>query len=223
MGDLRLAFEDSSYEGTGKIFFYNGKLWAQAKLRNRSYAEEHGFHTALDELVWCRENCSTYFRFDFDREHYGKDTSRQAVIEQASSDMNRYLLVDGVLFEESAEPRYCIYTFGLGHNHGGTALSVDYGYNLNISKDCYFSALQGEEAVSEAKEIALGRGNTESVRRIKAEISVFMPELVKVKPHEQHGDGNKLLNTFNTITSVAPDTLTAGLLCIAATQKEISA
>ena len=51
MGDLRLAFEDSSYEGAGKIFFYNGKLWAQAKLRNRSYAEEHGFHTALDELV----------------------------------------------------------------------------------------------------------------------------------------------------------------------------
>ena len=84
MNDLRLAFEDSSYYGAGKIFFYNGKLWAQAKLRNSSYAEEHGFQTALDELVWCHEHCSTYFRFDFDREHYGKDTSRQGVIEVCS-------------------------------------------------------------------------------------------------------------------------------------------
>ena len=222
MNDLRLAFEDSSYYGAGKIFFYNGKLWAQAKLRNSSYAEEHGFQTALDELVWGHEHCSTYFRFDFDREHYGKDTSRQGVIEQADSDMNRYLLVDGVLFEESAEPRYCIYTFGLGHNHGGTALSVDYGYNCNISKDCYFSALQGDDAVAEAKRIAIGRGDTESVGRIKAEISVFMPELVKVEPQKQHGDGNKLSNTFNAITSAAPDIMTAGLLCIAATQKIIS-
>lgn len=223
MNDLQLAFEDTSYFGAGKIYFYRGKLWAQAKLRNASWAEEHGFQNPLDELIYNHEHCSAYFRFGFDREHYGKDTSRQAVVEQANSDINRYLLVDGVLFEESAEPRYCIYTFGLGHNHGGTALSVNYGYNINISKDCYFSALQGEEAVAEAKKIALGRGDTESVRRIKAEISVFMPELVKVNPHEQHGDGDKLLNTFSAITSVAPDTLTAGLLCIAATQKEISA
>lgn len=221
MDNLRLAFEDSSYDGAGKIYFYKGKLWTQAKLRNKNYAEEHGFHTALDELVWCHENCSTYFRFDFDREHYRKDTSRQAVVKQARNDMKRYLLVDGILFEKTAEPRYCIYTFGLGHNHGSTALSVNYGYNPNISKECYFSALQGDEAVTEAKKIALGRGDTESVGRIEAEISVFMPELVKVKPQKQHGDGNKLLNTFNTITSAAPDTLTAGLLCIAATQQQI--
>lgn len=222
MSALQLAFEDSSYQGAGKIFFYKGKLWAQAKVKCTQWCEEKNIHTPLDELIYDRENCSTYFRFAYDREYYGQDTSRQAVIKEARDDMKRYLLVDGVLFERSAEPRYCIYTFGLGHNHGGTALSVDYRYNPNISKDCYFSALQGEEAVTEAKKIALGRGDTESVSRFKAEISVFMPELVKVKPQKQHGDGNKLLNAFNAITSAAPDTLTAGLLCIAATQKIIS-
>ena len=65
--------------------------------------------------------------------------------------MRRYLLVDGELYHCTSEPRYCIYTFGLGHNHGGTALSVDYRYNPNISKNRYFSALQGVEAVAESK------------------------------------------------------------------------
>lgn len=217
MGDLRLAFEDSSFFGKGKIYLYKGKLWAQAKFHNPSWAEEHGYKTPLDELIYQNEHCSTYFRFDYDREHRGKDTSRNGVLKDARADMSLYLLVDGILFERTSEPRYCIYTFGLGHNHGGTALSVDYQYNSNISKDCYFSALQGEEAVVEAKKIALGRGDTESIGRFRAEISVFMPELVKVKPQKQHGNGCPLLNAFNEITSAAPDALTAGLLCIATT------
>lgn len=222
MSDLRLAFEDSSYGGAGKIYLYRGKLWKQAKLSNPSIAEEYGFKTPLDELLYWHENCSTYFRFSFDREHYGKDTSRQAVVKKARDDMKRFILVDGVLFERSGEPRYCIYTFGLGHNHGGTALSVNYGYNPNISKTRYFSALQGVEAVAEANRIAQGRGDTDDVGRFKAEISVFMPELVKVKPQKQHGDGNALLNVFDAITSAAPDAMTAGLLCIAATQGQLS-
>lgn len=214
--DLRLAFRDDSYDGEGEIFDYKGKLWTKAKLRNRSWAEEHGFQDPLEELLWNNEHCSTYFLFHWDREERGKDTSRNAAICMARTHLRNYLLVDGVLFNCVSEPRYCIYTFGLGHNHGGTALSVDYHYNPNISKECYFSALQGEEAVKEAKRIALGRGDTESVKRFKPSITVFMPELVKVKPKKQHGNGNKMLNTLEQIVSASPNSFTAGLLCIAA-------
>ena len=206
--------------GAGKIYLYHGKLWAQAKLRNTSWAEEHGFQNPLDELVYNHEHCSTYFRFHWDREE-GKETTRDAVIKKARADLRDYLLVEGVLYNRVSEPRYCIYTFGLGHNHGGTSLSVDYHYNPNISKSRYFSALQGTEAVEGANRIAQGRGDTKDVGRFKPEIIVFMPELVKVKPQRQHGNGNPLINAFDGITAAAPDTLTAGLLCMVATEHEL--
>ena len=217
MDSLRLAFEDNSYDGKGKIYFYKGKLWAQAKLRNTSWAEEHGFQNPMDELVYDHEHCSTYFRFSWNREN-GQETTREAVIKQARADLRNYLLVDGVLYNRVSEPRYCIYTFGLGCNHGGTALSVTYRYNHNISKTRYFSALQGAEAVVEANQIAQGRGDTKDVGRFKADIIVHMPELVKVKPQKQHGNGNPLLNSFNEITSAVSDPLIAGLLCMSIAQ-----
>lgn len=213
--DLQLAFEDTSFFGAGKIFFYKKKLWACAKLRNPVLSKEQGINTPLEDLLWTHEHCSFYFRFDFDR-RVGKDTSRKAVMAKAREDMQKYLLVDGVLYQQINEPRYCIYTFGLGHNHGGTSLSVNYGYNPNIPKDRYFSALQGDEAVAEANRIAAARGDTDSVDEFKSYIKVFMPELVKVNPRKQHGNGNSLLNTLDAIMEASPDKLTAGLLSIAA-------
>lgn len=180
MQDLLPAFKDNSYSGKGTIYFYKGKLWAEAKLPHVTFDEADEIKTALDYLVYCREHCSTYFRIGLER-RYGMDTAREAVLNQARKDMSRYLLVDGTLYEQTSEPRYCIYTFGLGHNHGGTSLSVDYYYNPNIPRYCYFPADRGAEAVDEAKRIALRRGDTESVHRFKPEIEVFMPELVKIK------------------------------------------
>lgn len=87
--ELQLAFEDNSYEGKGKIYFYKGKLYAKTKFRKDSWhkdiEEREGIaiETALDSLIWCNEHCSTYFRFAFDREYYGKDTSRESVIKKA--------------------------------------------------------------------------------------------------------------------------------------------
>ena len=219
MTDLQLAFEDFSYNGAGEIFFYKGKLWRKSSIRDicAGGEDEHGYHTPLEALAWWNEHGSRYFccRYPDHDEQY---TSRKAMLKKARSDMRGYLLVDGELYQVTTEPRYCIYTFGLGHNHGGTSLSVDYRYNPNISKFRYFSALQGEAAVSEANRIAQMRGDSKDVGRFKAEIKVYMPELVKVKPKKQHGDGNALLNTFDEITMAVSDSLVAGLLCIAATQ-----
>ena len=61
------------------------------------------------------------------------------------------------------------------------------------------------------------RGDTESVAEFKAEITVYAPDLVKINPQRQHGEGDPFLNKLDAITEAAPDTLTAALLCIAAT------
>lgn len=219
--ELQLAFEDNSYSGKGKIYFYKGKLWTKRKQPNINIIEdlrERGcnIESALDFLIYAREHYSTYFFFSWDRER-GEDTSRDAVIKRARADMRCVILVDGELYEQTAEPRYCINTFGLGHNHGGTGMFVDYHYNSNIRKDNYFSALDGDAAVEYANKVAARRGDTNDVGKFEKMIVVYMPELVKIKPKEQHGNGNEHINAMNDIIDGTNDPLTAGLLCLAMT------
>ena len=219
--ELQLAFEDNSYEGRGKIYFYKGKLYAKVKFRKDSWhkdiEEREGIsiETALDSLIWCNANCSTYFRSAFDREYRGEDTSREAVVKKARSGVKKYILVDGELYKQCAEPRYVINTFGLGHNHGGTGMFCEYHYNPNIRKDNYFSALQGEQAVAYANKVASQRGDTKDVGKFKPFIVCYMPELVKVKPNKQHGNGNKYLNSCEEVICGTDSTLEAGLMIMA--------
>jgi len=209
---LQLAFEDNSYQGKGKIFFFNRRLWCKAP-RNMFIAERHGTMTALEELIWERANCGRYFRFSWDRQ-CGLDTSRDGVIKAARKDMRNYIVVNGELYVVTSEPRYVVNTFGLGCNHGGTGLFVEYHYNPNIRKDNYFSALDGKDAVAYANKIAAGRGDTNDVGKFKEMIVVHMPELVKINPRRQHGDGNKLMNDMESLISEVKDPFFAGLLCM---------
>lgn len=216
--ELKLAFEDKSFDGKGKIYFYRGKLWCKTKTNPsilKDVQERYGIKTELDYLRWCNEHCSTYFFFEWDREKYRKDTSREAVIRRVKEDIKTYILVDNELYSQTSEPRYVVNTFGLGHNHGGTAMFCEYGYNPNIRKDNYFSALEGGQAVDYANKIAANRGDTEDIGRFKPFIICYMPELVKVKPNKQHGNGNKLLNSLESMISCTDSSTEAGLLTVA--------
>lgn len=218
--ELKLAFEDNSFEGKGKIYLYKGKLWCKTKINPntlKSVQEKDGnVQSALDYLIYCHEHCSTYFRHSFDRER-GEDTSRETVLKIARDSMKGYILVDGELYGQTSEPRYEINTFGLGHNHGGTGLFCVYGYNPNICKDRYFSALEGEQAVAYANKVAEGRGDTKDVGRFEPFIVCHMPELVKVKPNKQHGKGNELFGALETIVTRSKSATEAGLLTMAFT------
>ena len=217
--ELRLAFEDNSYNGRGKIYSYNNSLWYKEKMPNENIVEdlaERGFQiqSALDYLIYCNKHCSAYFRFSWDREVKGEDTSRDGVINAAQTDMNCYILVDGELYVVSSEPRYVVNTFGLGHNHGGTSMFVEYGYNPNIRKENYFSALDSEKAIAYANKVAVGRGDTNDVGKFKKLITVYAPELVKVNPNKDGYNGNKFLNAMEDVINGANDSLTAGLLVL---------
>ena len=212
INDMKLAFEDNSYEGKGKIYFFRNKLWRKAKVRDICAGDESKYESPLAALIYWREISSEFFpRTWRDGEH----PDRKHMIKMARKETAEYLLVDGELYTQTTEPRYCIYTFGLGHNHGGTALSVNYGYNPNISKECYFSALDGEKAVEKANETAARRGDTNDVGRFKAEITVYMPELVKVKPKKQHGNGNEFHNMMESVIENSSSQGEAAVVCMA--------
>ncbi len=211
---LRKAFEDNSYGGKGLIYSYNNRLWTAATIRDicGGGTNPERYTTPLEAVKWWNENGSMFFS-----SRYTGHPGRKDMINMAYADLDNYLLVDGELYVCTDEPRYCIYTFGLGHNHGGTSLSVDYCYNPNISHKRYFSALDGEKAVIEANRIAAAREDTKDIGKFAANIVVYLPECVTCDPVKDHGDGNELHNSFDAIITGSESTVEAALLCMATT------
>ena len=90
----------------------------------------------------------------------------------------------------------------------------------NIGKQNYFSALEGDKAVAYANYVAKRRGDTNDVGKFKPFIICHIPELVKVKPNKQHGDGNKFLNEMENMICNTDNVMEAGLLAICMCGKE---
>ncbi|MBO6031688.1 MAG: hypothetical protein J6Q22_09465 [Prevotella sp.] len=166
---LVLAYEDTSYDGKGKIYRYGGKLWAKAKMPNlpKEDLKRYKVKTPLDWLVWGNGNCSTYFSTRYGE---GENATRKAMVSKARKDVAKYILVDGELYEKTCKPEYFILTFGCG-NGDGTGLFVSYP----ARRDCglHFPATRGEDAVAKAKEIAIGRRDFNSVKNFKKYITVY--------------------------------------------------
>lgn len=220
LSDMQLAFEDKSYFGKGKIYFYHGKLWCKSKMNDICAGEddEHGYHTPLEAFIWWKEHSSCYFGNRWDD---GVHPDKEVIMKRLRKDMKKYLLVNGKLFQQTPEPRYVINVFGLGHNHGGTGMFCEYRYNPNICKDSYFPATEGEAAVAYANKTAAERGDTKDVGKFKPFIIVHMPELVKVKPNKQHGNGNKFMNDMEKVIKNSDSSAEAGILCAALAMMQI--
>lgn len=213
MENMKLAFEDNSYSGNGKIYFFRKKLWTKAKITDIcAPSDKDRYATPLDALIYWWERSSWFFpRAWRDGEHPDK----KHMVAVARKETRDFLLVDGELYKVISEPRYEVVTFGLGHNHGGTGMFCSYNYNPNICKDNYFSALQGEQAVAYANKVAAGRGDTNDIGEFEPFIICHMPELVKVKPNKQHGNGNEFLNTMESVIKNSDSQVEAGIMCVA--------
>lgn len=105
--------------------------------------------------------------------------NREDVIDLIQSRAESMLICDGYIYVPAGEPAYDIQTFGLGHNHGGTAMFI--GTAPKVPTQGYFNALQYDEACKYADSVALGRGDTKNVP-VKTNcgniIEVLIPEAV---------------------------------------------
>ena len=204
-----VAFRLSDYHHT-EIRFYGGRLWRQVQLNDIESGRvfEPVKADRLGGIL--RPNLP-----------WGHAKNRELCTKKYRQEAERYMVVDGELWQLTGEPRYVINTFGLGHNHGGTGLFVESYYNENISRERYFSALDGDRAVAEANRIAERRGDTESVGRFEKMIEVLIPEAVTIQPMQEHGEGDEFINKINAITEAAPDSTTAGLMAMMVTAKEL--
>lgn len=106
--------------------------------------------------------------------------SEEEFAERERRVLAEFLVVDGEVWHRIGEPRYEVCTFGLGSNHGGTAIMATFGDNANIAPQSYFRADDFKGAREYATRVALQRGDNESVARFRALIEVLDPGAVRL-------------------------------------------
>ena len=183
---LKLAFIDHYNEW--RVYYYNGKLYKQ-KTFNRTLAYNDEVDNALEDLILWRKKGSKYYAKPKSNAlcygEYGNYETPKDIVKRLKYEMSQYLIVDGVLYETIiGKPYYSIYTFGLGGNHGGTALFVSYSTApkrmIKESKGMAFAINDTEKAMTTAIQIASDRRDTNYIEFIKkSKIDIKMPELFK--------------------------------------------
>lgn len=215
--DAPVAFVLSDYhhqhEGSTKIRLYKGKLYMLETWQR--YAPGKPECPFDREFIGFGPETTKTLRLHNYNTCQGYEEQAAQLREEAA----RWLVIDGLVWIRCGEPMYEVMTFGLGHNHGGTGLFVETAYNPNVSRDRYFNALQGDEAVAAMNETARRRGDTKSVGRYGKMIEVLIPECVRRNPQKEHGEGDPFVNTLNAITEAADSPMEAGLLAIMAAAK----
>lgn len=236
--DMKSVYEGATttadFEGNGeyKMFaepyrVHNGKFY---KFCRASYGA--AISTAQTELKYVIADIkSDLYRYSlYEKENLFSDKSvyisdnLSEIVDNMQARANKYISLDGELWKECGEPRYVVNTFGLGHNHGGTAMFIEEFYNSNISSKNYFNAVDRDKAITYAKETAIARGDTDSVKRIgKMEnIEVLIPEFFKVDPEKEHGEENAFLNLLEDMVTSSNNATEAGILVTLATASEIN-
>ena len=155
--EVRL-FKSQLYK-EARISFYNGKC-----------AEEYAF----EAIPW-----ETVFR---KYPNYGEYTTKAEYIAYLKLTSREYLIVDGRVFHRCYEPFYRITTFG--YYGCGTAIFPE--FSDKSRKEVFgYSALDKDQAISDAIEIARNRGDEkdiDSIRRMPhGPIDVIMPSACKRK------------------------------------------
>ena len=202
VNELKIAFVVKDSFSQNVIYSYKGKLYKIAESR------EEG--EMIRDTVGGLCNLLRYHGT------IHSDLSEAQVKKELRKDAKNYLVSGKTVYRVTGEPRYCVYTFGLGHNHGSTALSVDYCFNENIAKSRYFTAMEYEKALQKAIEIATKRCDTDSIGRLANSeyIYVLDESAVKCKP-SKHGDGNPIINKMQSLTEGTNSAEESALLIMA--------
>lgn len=186
-GDMKIAFIVKDYNSETVIRAYDDMLYKVA-VRRTNEGDEWMTVETLKNRLECQARTSWYCK-PYDE-----------IIDELQEVADRYAIVGSTVYEVVGEPRYCIYTFGLGHNHGGTSLSVDYHFNENISPERYFDALHYDAAVRMASDIAMSRGDTDSLNSFRNAdyIDVVDKQYVTCNP-SAHKNSNTVLMNMESI------------------------
>lgn len=101
--------------------------------------------------------------FPATRNHDSHDSWQPEAIREAGRQFEDILIIDGEVWKAAKEPTYAIVTLGMGGNHGGTYLDLDYAGRYANS----YPLTDYDAAVEAAVAFAEKRGDTQSIPIIR--------------------------------------------------------
>ena len=101
--------------------------------------------------------------FKAKRAHESWQAGQDEAIAEAGRGFQDVLIVDGEIWKPTVEPSYAIVTMGLGGNHGGTYLEIDYQGRYSRQ----FPLTDYDNAVEAAVAFATTRGDTNTIGIIR--------------------------------------------------------
>lgn len=173
-------FENGTYHEPVAYRWFEGRLWTDRSVSGGSLSRAKCYPTlgptlnlVSDSPMHSKTDLGIYVCA-----HEGK----QGVADHLHSAATDWLIIDGKLHRTAGEPKYVVMTFGMGCNHGGTALMTDYRHNHNIEDHAYFSLLELDAAREYTLTVANERGDTVKVDTDpRARFEVLKPEVIQWK------------------------------------------
>lgn len=174
---------------TEEIRMYDGKLYKAVRVSHGAAVS-----TLFETPQYIAEKLGT--------DAYGcrkpDDYTEDSIIVSSSKETEKYylqqyadyyLIFEGKVWEVCGEPYYTYNTFGLGNNHGGTAIFIKFHESDDYMDSKVFNALDKEKAIEHAILVAQKRRDTESVKKIQdtdRNIEVLIPEAVKIRSRDEY-------------------------------------
>lgn len=182
-----VAFVVSEYDHEPRtVRHYNGKLWRQ--IQDRQPQDEGTCERDKTRPFWFNQTAAQCNWQWLITPGYNWGWTLQQHKENAAERAANYIIVDGEAYERTGEPYYSVTCFGLGNNHGGTGFFVGWADYRDRKTIWGMTAAGKDAAIEKGVEIALKRGDTGSVERIRQtcyDIRVLMPETIKRKYAKQ--------------------------------------
>lgn len=109
--------------------------------------------------------------------------NREAMVERAHNIASNIRIFDGLMYRPEGEPYYQVVTYGLGNNHGNTALVLDSTFNPKLKGDSFFRVDELREAIEYGTFVARRRGDSNSLPiEGRLLIEILMPDAVQLTP-----------------------------------------
>lgn len=181
---VQRAFVVSEYRHEERIvILYKGKLYRQYQRRDIKADESN--------ILW-RNSDASAVNWQWELTAYPYESkSRKEYLGYIARLIDKFLIIDGNVYERCYEPYYSVTCFGLCNNHGGTGFFVGWA-DKGTRKIYGYSALDHKAAIEGAVNVALGRGDTDSVDYIRSggngSIKVLIPSCVRRVYKNPHKD-----------------------------------
>lgn len=109
---------------------------------------------------------------------------RREAEREAAEKFEDRIIIDGSVWKVVGEPYYSVVGYGLGSNHGGSGLHLNFMYGSKLMTSNDFAATELDAAIEGAVEFALARGDDQSVNRLREfkGVKVLLPEAFKIVP-----------------------------------------